>query len=728
MEEIIILITNYVILKYCFLKKHYMKKNLPALLLILVIINSCQLNHKRDTIALNGIWQIAEGTMNIIPDEFNHSVPVPGLVSLAQPAFRDAGPKVIDRRSIIQKDTLREAFWYHRIFTLDKPVPPVAVIKVSKAMFGTKVFLNGIDLGEHLPCFTPGYFDAGGALKKGENELVIRVGSCRSSLPFSVPDGFDFEKERYIPGIFDNVELILSGVPKITSVQTAPDISALQVRVQAKFENRGKKNKSRISFTVKEAKSEQVAGKLVTKVQFTDKDEKETIVDVKIPLKDCKLWSPEDPFLYYLEVETEGDKYETRFGMREFRYDTVLKMTILNGKPYFMRGSNITLYRFFEDEECKSLPWNNDWVRKLHRSFKQFHWNGLRYCIGLAPEEWYRIADEEGILIQNEFPIWYGGKGWNVWPEELKAEELAREYAEWMQEQWNHPCVVIWDASNETLSHDGRTEEIADAIAKVRSMDLSNRPWDNSYSSVRSPGDVMELHPYHFQNPDYKLRDNAEADINPGGSPDDSRYMKLVNEYGWLWLNRDGTPTTLTRELYANLLGKDNNEASRRHLYASYLAAETEFWRCHRQCASVLHFTALAYSRSDGQTSDHFTDVENLIYEKEFLKYIPDAFSPIGLMLDEWGNKIKTGIKHEYKIMAINDLEPEWNGKLFLRIYDADKVIAEKFVEIAIPSFGSVSVNLDLVSPDHQGLYTVIASLESDGEKPIKSIRELPFE
>ena len=35
---------------------------------------------------------------------------------------------------------------------------------------------------------------------------------------------------------------------------------------------------------------------------------------------------------------------------------------VLNGKPYFMRGSNITLYRFFEDSECGNLPWR-DWVR-----------------------------------------------------------------------------------------------------------------------------------------------------------------------------------------------------------------------------------------------------------------------------------------------------------------------------------------------------------------------------
>jgi YD repeat-containing protein len=622
---------------------------------------------------------------------------------------------------------LREAFWYYRTFTIDNPVPAIAVLKVSKAMFGTKVFLNGNELGEHLPCFTPGYFDLKDVLKTGENKLIIRVGSCRNSLPFSVPDGFDFEKDRYIPGIFDNVELILSGVPNIISAQAAPDINKKHVRVQVKLGNYSKRGTSKVNFFVKEAKSDQIAGRLTKKVQLADAPSGEIVVDVNIPVKDCKFWSPEDPFLYNLIITTEGDKYETRFGMREFRYDTLSKVTMLNGKPYFMRGSNVTLYRFFEDEACRDLPWNPDWVRNLHRSFKQFHWNGLRYCIGLAPEEWYRIADEEGILIQNEFPIWYGGKGWNVWPQELKAEELATEYSEWMQDQWNHPSIVIWDASNETLSHDGKTEEIAKAIDIVRGLDLSNRPWDNSYSTIRSPGDVLELHPYHFYNPDFKLKNIADADINPGGNPDEKKYMKIVNEYGWLWLNRDGTTTTLTRDLYKNLLGKDSTIARRRHLYATFLAAETEFWRCHRQCASVLHFTALAYSRDDGQTSDHFVDVENLVYENEFLKYLPDAFSPVGLMLDEWGNEIKTGVSHDYNIIAINDLEPEWNGKVFLRIFDNEKVISEQSRDFVIPAFGQAAVALNLITPQSPGTYTVVASLERKNEKPVKSIREIPF-
>jgi beta-galactosidase len=694
---------------------------------LLFVICACSTRHKRDTISLNGIWQITEGVMDKIPDRFDRSIQVPGLVSLAVPAFKNPGPRVSDRRDIFQEDTLREAFWYSRSFNIDRKIPDVVVIKVSKAMFGTKVYLNGHDLGEHLPCFTPGYFDASGAVRRGENQLIIRVGSCRNSIPPSIPDGFDFEKERYIPGIFDNVELILSGTPAILTAQAAPDISRKQVRVQVKVGKKGSTVAPGVNIYVREAVSGKLAGRAAGVADPVDDSGNESVLDVNIPIENCRFWSPEDPFLYDLEITTSGDKYETRFGMREFRYDTLTGMTMLNGQPYFMRGSNITLYRFFEDEACGDLPWNNEWVRKLHKSFKQFNWNGLRYCIGLAPEEWYRIADEEGILIQNEFPIWYGGKGWCVWPEELKSDELAREYTEWIQDEWNHPSIVIWDASNETLSDDGKTEEIAGAISRVRHLDISGRPWDNSYSFVRSPGDVLELHPYHFYNPDFKLKDIAVADINPGGPPGRTKYMKIVNEYGWLWLNRDGRPTTLTTRLYENLLGADSSIARRRHIYATYLAAETEFWRCHRQCAAVLHFTALAYSRSDGQTSDHFTDVANLTYETEFLKYIPDAFSPVALMLDEWGNEIRTGSLHKYNIIAINDLNMEWQGTIHLEILKDGLTVSDWESDFNIPAFGQSEISAVIASPLTPGVYLVVASLEKENHGKISSIREIPY-
>ena len=78
--------------------------------------------------------------------------------------------------------------------------------------------------------------------------------------------------------------------------------------------------------------------------------------DVVVPIRDCRLWSPEDPFLYELTVRTAGDEFTTRFGMREFFCRD--GRAWLNGKVYYLRGNNFTLYRFFEDEARGALPWD----------------------------------------------------------------------------------------------------------------------------------------------------------------------------------------------------------------------------------------------------------------------------------------------------------------------------------------------------------------------------------
>ena len=140
---------------------------------------------------------------------------------------------------------------------------------------------------------------------------------------------------------------------------------------------------------MREARSGRLAGEGRSE-PLTLKANDEQLVDLRIPIRDCRLWSPEDPFLYELEASTGEDTLRTRFGMREFRLDHATGRAMLNGRPYFLRGSNVTLYRFFEDAQCADLPWREDWVRRLHRAFKSMHWNALRYCIGFPPEFWYR--------------------------------------------------------------------------------------------------------------------------------------------------------------------------------------------------------------------------------------------------------------------------------------------------------------------------------------------------
>ena len=677
---------------------------------------------ERRVISLDGTWQIAEGTMDRVPDAFDRSVPVPGLVSLAKPEFADPpGPPVHDRQLIAQKDPKREAFWYRRTFTLGQPLPALARLKVAKAMYGTKVILNGVDLGSHAPCFTPGYFDATSALSPAENILLIRVGADRDAVTAAVPSGFDFEKQRYIPGIFDSVELILSGTPHIVQVQAVPDIARRSVRVQAVLVNAGAPCRRSVQFVVREARSGRVSGSLKS-AEAAFPSAKETVLDVDVPISDCRLWSPKDPFLYQLEVDSGSDLLRTRFGMREFRFDPATRQATLNGKPYFMRGSNFTVYRFFEDGECKDRRWDRNWVLLLHQRVKDMHWNCLRYCIGFPPEQWYDTADELGILIQDEFPIWFGGPGWSNYPKELKADELALEYAEWMRERWNHPSVVIWDASNETT-----TDQTGPAIERVRATDLSDRPWDNSYSAPDRPTDTFESHPYHFQDPKFKLSDLATADPVPQGSAikNDATHPVIINEYGWLWLNRDGTPTTLTRNLYENLLGRASTTAQRRHLYATYLAAETEFWRAHRKAAAVMHFTTLGYSRADGQTSDHWIDVGALTWEPEFYRYVRDAFAPVGLMLDFWKDQVRAGTGADIRVMLVNDLGESWSGPVQLRLRrSGDTLLLEGKRDVQVAPFGTGLTEFHLTWPRERGPVTLEAELRGTDGQPVRSVRE----
>jgi len=677
----------------------------------------------RNVISLDGRWQIAEGSMTSEPVSFDRTVPVPGLVDMASPPFLEPGPEVAKRNALPQKDPRRDAFWYRRTFTVAGPIPAVATLKLAKAMFGTRVFLNGKLLGDHAPCFTPGYFDAKAALKNGKNELIVRVGADRDAVGRAYPDGFDFEKERYIPGIFDSVSLILSGTPNFENVQIAPDVSNGVARVRAQVRNSGDAAQATFAFVVREAKSGRIVGQVRMEPVTIAKDT-ETNVDVRISISGCHLWSPEDPFLYQLEAGSGADSFQTRFGMREFKFDPATGRALLNGRPYFLRGSNFTLYRFFEDSERGNLPWNEKWVRLLHQRVKDMHWNCLRYCIGFPPEQWYGIADEAGILIDDEFPIWFGGPGWSVLPKELKRDEMAGEYAEWMRERWNHPCVVIWDASNETTA-----DETGPAIQQVRSLDLSNRPWDNSYTTPQELGDMFESHPYHFQDPNFQLAKIASASPIPQGSAlrNDEKHAVVINEYGWLWLNRDGTPTTLTKQLYQNLLGTNSTAEQRRHLYATYLAAETEFWRAHRHAAAVMHFTTLGYARPDGQTSDHWTKggVAKLQWESEFYQYVRDAFAPVGLMVDFWNGRTLPGNTAHIPLILINDLDAPWSGPVTLRVKKGARVLVERSQDASIPALGTTAISFDLTWPEQTGPCVLEAELRGANGEPAHSVRDL---
>ena len=123
---------------------------------------------QRTTVSLDGTWSVADGVApNAVPATFSHTAPVPGLAHSATPAFpkvdqyqtHEWGWTVTARDHILPPEMKvdglgrnlqsRNYFWYKRTFRVPERKQRARLI-INKAQFGTAVWLNGKQIGEHM--------------------------------------------------------------------------------------------------------------------------------------------------------------------------------------------------------------------------------------------------------------------------------------------------------------------------------------------------------------------------------------------------------------------------------------------------------------------------------------------------------------------------------------------------------------------------------------------------
>ena len=703
----------------------------------------------RTTLPLDGTWTMAESVAGDPPPaSFPHRAPVPGLANLAEPPFPDVD--LFDSKELIanrvRKHELPESarvdgagtprqarnyFWYRREFRAPAE-REVAMLRINKAQFGTAVWLNGTKLGEHAGCFTAGVFDVTPAVKwKAVNTLIVRVGAHPAVLPATYPAGTDFEKLKWTPGIYDRVAIAFCDNPVVDWVQVAPRLADSVALVQTRLRNRGDRPVTANVWQEVRAWRKPGVVAAAAAVPVTVPAGGILVLTQTVAIANARLWTPETPFLYELETRTGSDALKTRFGMREFHGDAQSRRFLLNGKPYYLRGSNITLHRFFEDPGCGGLPWDERWLRRLLVEVpKEMHWNSFRFCIGPVPDRWLEIADEAGLLIQNEFFIWTGAPSWDTnYSRAYDVPEMIRQYAGWLRDNWNHPSVAIWDANNESVEPlFGR-----EIVPAVRGLDLSRRPWENSYNEPLAPDDPVEHHPYLSQSTDtsgeIKFRMSDLETLNP--APKIWHYPRhdrpvLINEYGWLWLNRDGSPTLLTRKLYPLLLGPDSTADQRFALNAYMLAGKTEYWRASRQYAGILHFVYLTGSYPGVYTADHWQDLKRLRLEPHFADYVAEAFKPLGVYVNFFQPTLAGGEAREFDVRLVNDLDTPARGELRLTLENAGgQVLASTARPFELPPLGDDTLRVTLVIPPGGRPCVLQAAAKSAGsrEGPTRSRR-----
>src|ERR1035437_6113852 len=654
-----------------------------SLVFFLAIILSAQFAHSqqpRTVLNLNGTWEFDQTTTAFPPEKFTRNIPVPGLVHLAEPEIieydkffkRPDKPESKEQFNLYNLDYTPRYSWYRKKVFIPKELENKAgMITIKKSQYVTQVYLNGMDLGTSMACYTPIEFPVNKAIKFGtDNEILIKVGE-RIWLPAEAAGGTDKEKEHYLPGIWDDVFLSFTGDIRINRLLVLPSVAnkKLTIKTQVRslipaqiFYGDPMQDSINLEVVIKE----KISGKSVASAQgrFSAKRDNLSEMTLEIPLSDFISWTPEKPFLYIamarlISGKGISDELSHQFGMRDFT--TKGKFFYLNGEKYFLRGTNITLQRFFEDPDCGNLVWDKEWVKKLLVSYpKQLNWNAMRICVGIVPDFWYDIADENGLLLQNEWLYWQN-HGWD--------DEIRKEYTDWVWTDGNHPSIAIWDAINENT--DMFIGNIL--IPELKKLDPS-RVWDAGYmrEGLMNSDEMDEPHPYEGRiisnekgsektsypigNLDYKPQ--ALKMIREAGVP------QLANEYGWIWLWRNGLPSKLTVDVYNYYLGPNSTPS------AVFI---------------------------------------NLTDERYVKQAVPH----------------KPGGKLSFKLTKINDLSGNIPGKVTLSILNSEgKAVSTKIISVVLSPFDRSSIPAEMSLPAKSGGYLLLAEFIADGcEKPVISRR-----
>jgi hypothetical protein len=303
---------------------------------------------------------------------------------------------------------------------------------------------------------------------------------------------------------------------------------------------------------------------------------------------------------------------------------------------------------------------------------------------------------------------------------------MIRQYSDWMRDGWNHPSVAVWDANNETKDAVfGET-----IIPAVRPLDLSNRPWENSYNPPVGPDDPVEDHPYLMYGEAMGGEAFRMSDLErrPGGPKEAllAARATILNEYGWLWLRRDGEPTLLTERLYPKLLGPRSTKEERLELLAYLLAGKTEYWRAHRNYAGILHFVYLTCSYPGVFTADHFEDVKALKLDPWFEDYMGEAMKPLGVYLAFFQPTLDAGKTRSFRVMMVNDRDAPEKGELRLTLEGEDGTeVARASEAFDLAPLGTLGRELALAVPAAPGRYLLRAAAIADGGSRTVSRRKV---
>ena len=328
--------------------------------------------------------------------------------------------------------------WYTRPLDIEPDPDGRLFLRIGAASYDCKVFLNGEYLGNHLGASTPFFVELTDHVREGRNWLMLFVDNRRrpDRLPMQNTDWFNYG------GIYREVSLYQTPRTVIRDlfVTLAPgryDLIRAEIEVEGATEAH-----LRIDGLVNQT------------IPLTDGR-----AVVQIPAEP-HLWSTDDPHLYDVELTAGPDRVTDRVGFRQIeRRGTEI---LLNGHPIWLRG--IAVHE--DDEKLGKVTNHADLTRRFDHA-KALNCNFMRLAHYPHHEDASRMADERGILIWAEIPVYWAIDFANP----ATQADARNQLAELVRRDRNRASVVIWSVGNENPDTDARLDFMSDLAALARSMD-----------------------------------------------------------------------------------------------------------------------------------------------------------------------------------------------------------------------------------------------------------------
>jgi hypothetical protein len=537
--------------------------------------------------SLNGLWEYAvrdREQEKPVAADFDGKILVPFAV---ESALSGVGKRV----------SAEEVLWYRRTFSVKALREERLLLHFGAVDWHTIVWINGTKLGEHKGGYDGFSFDITDELVPGrEQEILVRVwdptdtGTQPRGKQVTDPGGIYYTP---VTGIWQTVWLEAVPETHISKLKLTPDIDQEMLVVETSLQNADFGGDEAV-HAVARAKGQIVASGSAGPGEV-----------LKLDIPDPFLWSPDDPFLYDLEVVltkdgVEIDRVESYFGMRKISMGPGPgghTRLLLNNEPLFQYGP---LDQGWWPAGLYTAP-TDAALRFDMEMTKAMGFNMLRKHVKIEPARFYYHCDQLGILVWQDMPNGNYRDALRVNSADKEdavrdpesAGQFERELAAMVEGFGNHPSIVSWVIFNE-----GWGQYDTERVTRfVRELDPTRILNATSGWTDRGVGDVLDVHMYP----------------GPGMEDDGSGRALVLGEFGGLGWPVEGH------------LWKDRenwgyrNFQSREALNDRYRSLLDDLYGLLGQGLSAAVYT---------QTTDVEIEVNGLMtYDRKVLKFNPDQIS-----------------------------------------------------------------------------------------------------